>query len=151
MKQKSIIKWLREGDQNTSFFHHHVQSKQSREQISSLVCLDGTLTKNEGEVCQEILSVYKDLLGTSDHSCTGGSPSMLKPLLTSSLPSELSAQFIQDVIDEEIFHVIKSMPKNKAPGPDGYTTKFFIASWGVISSSVISAIKEFFRSGQLLR
>lgn len=45
---------------------------------------------------------------------------------------------------------MKSMPKNKAPGHNGYTAEFFIASWGIVGSSVISAIKEFFSTGQLL-
>lgn len=78
LKQKSRIKWLSEGDQNTSFFHHYVYAKQSREKIFSLACLDGTIVKCEDEVSHEILSFYKGQLVAADHGCAGGSPSTLK-------------------------------------------------------------------------
>lgn len=33
------------------------------------------------------------------------------------------------VTKEEVYLVIKSMPSNKSPGPDGFTVKFFRAYW----------------------
>lgn len=55
------------------------------------------------------------------------------------------------VTTEEIFSILKCMPRNKSPRPNGYTMEFFLASWDVISALFIAIVKEFFRSGRLLR
>ncbi|GJV82714.1 hypothetical protein Tco_1522612 [Tanacetum coccineum] len=39
---------------------------------------------------------------------------------------------------------------NKAPRPDGFTSKLFKASWGVVGGDVSMAMKEFFASGKML-
>ncbi|GKG02589.1 RNA-directed DNA polymerase, eukaryota, reverse transcriptase zinc-binding domain protein, partial [Tanacetum coccineum] len=39
---------------------------------------------------------------------------------------------------------------NKAPGPDGFTAKFFKKAWHIVGSDVCNAVKEFFVKGKLL-
>ncbi|KAK4398316.1 hypothetical protein Sango_1307100 [Sesamum angolense] len=41
--------------------------------------------------------------------------------------------------------------EDSAPGPDGYTSAFFKASWSVVGQEVSAAIREFFRSGKILK
>lgn len=53
LKQKSKIHWLKDGDQNTRFFHKYVQAKQSREKISSLEYSGGIIVKDESGVSNE--------------------------------------------------------------------------------------------------
>lgn len=67
------------------------------------------------------------------------------------MPSDLCAQFIKEVTDDEIFNVSKRMPKNKFPGPNGYTSEFFIVEWEIVGILVISAIMEFFQTSKLLK
>ncbi|CAL9217574.1 unnamed protein product, partial [Arabidopsis halleri] len=43
------------------------------------------------------------------------------------------------------------MPRNKAPGPDGFPAEFFWDAWEVVKESTLNAVKEFFRTGHLLR
>ena len=45
---------------------------------------------------------------------------------------------------DEIFSTFKSMAKNKCPGPDGFSSEFFVAAWDVIGSDVNSALLYFF-------
>lgn len=56
-----------------------------------------------------------------------------------------------DVTEEEIINVIKSMPKNKTSGPDGFTSEFFLLAWDVDGNQMVNAIFEFFSSGNLLK
>ncbi|GKE98473.1 RNA-directed DNA polymerase, eukaryota, reverse transcriptase zinc-binding domain protein, partial [Tanacetum coccineum] len=46
---------------------------------------------------------------------------------------------------------ILSIDDNKAPGPDGYTAKFFKKAWHMIGNDVCMDVKEFFAKGKLLR
>lgn len=41
-----------------------------------------------------------------------------------------------DITEDEITKVIKEMPREKAPGPDGYTGAFFHECWDIIKSDV---------------
>lgn len=56
-----------------------------------------------------------------------------------------------DVTAEEVYKTLNSMPRNKSPGPDGYTVEFFLAAWQIIGSLFVSAVQEFFHSEQLLK
>jgi hypothetical protein len=57
----------------------------------------------------------------------------------------------KEVTAEEIRDTMFSMKANKAPGPDGYTADFFKASWSIVGEDVITAIKNFFDTGLLLK
>lgn len=50
-----------------------------------------------------------------------------------------------EVARNEVIVVIKSMPKNKAPGLDGFTIEFFLADWD-IGNHMIESILELFSS-----
>lgn len=52
---------------------------------------------------------------------------------------------------EEIKEAFFSLPKNKASGPNGYSSEFFTSCWSVIGAEVTAAITKFFSSGTLLK
>ncbi|CAA7031764.1 unnamed protein product [Microthlaspi erraticum] len=51
----------------------------------------------------------------------------------------------------EIKETVFSLPKNKAPGPDGFTVEFFTTSWDLVGRDLIEAVKFFFVNGSLSR
>ena len=57
----------------------------------------------------------------------------------------------REVTTEEIRDILFHMPMNKAPGPNGYSVKFFKESWFVVGEGVVAAIKGFFASGLVLK
>ncbi|XP_074288647.1 uncharacterized protein LOC141613801 [Silene latifolia] len=57
---------------------------------------------------------------------------------------------LSPVTKEEIKGVVFSIPIDKAPGPDGYTSGFFRDSWDIVGDEVCSAIMDFFANGCLL-
>lgn len=54
-----------------------------------------------------------------------------------------------EVTGEEIKKVVFSMPNDKSPGPDGYTSEFYKASWELIGKEFILAVQSFFAKGFL--
>lgn len=58
---------------------------------------------------------------------------------------------IAAVTKDEIYSIIKCMPSNKSPGPDGFTAEFFKFTWSITGDLVVEAIQEFFETGQLLK
>lgn len=65
--------------------------------------------------------------------------------------SSLATQLTAIPSDEEITMALFSMPRNKAPGPDGFPVEFFLEAWPIVKESFIAAIKEFFLTGHLLK
>ncbi|GKA61309.1 RNA-directed DNA polymerase, eukaryota, reverse transcriptase zinc-binding domain protein [Tanacetum coccineum] len=58
---------------------------------------------------------------------------------------------IKEVTNKEIHDATCDIDDNKAPEPDGYTSKFYKKAWPVIGDDVSRAIKEFFTKGRLLK
>ncbi|TYK26658.1 uncharacterized protein E5676_scaffold313G003080 [Cucumis melo var. makuwa] len=98
LRQKSRIRWLKLGDQNTAFFHRSVRSRMSRNTLRSLVDSDGT---------REI--GYRELSPVIDD-------------IVQFQWSEKCCQALQLPISrEEVRRVLFSMDSGKAPGPDGFS------------------------------
>ncbi|XP_026411138.1 uncharacterized protein LOC113306411 [Papaver somniferum] len=53
--------------------------------------------------------------------------------------------------DAEIRKVLKDMKSWKAPGPDGFLPGFYKTHWEVIGTDVIEMVKQFFRTGFILK
>lgn len=63
LKQKSRVKWLEVGDQNSNYFHRVVKGKMLRSRITRLARV-GTLASDESAIKEEILGFYKGRLGS---------------------------------------------------------------------------------------
>ncbi|CAN1178049.1 hypothetical protein LINPERHAP2_LOCUS33458 [Linum perenne] len=61
-RQKSRENWLKLGDSNTAYFHRAVKIKQVKKQIGYLELSNGAISSNMGEITQEIVSYYMNLL-----------------------------------------------------------------------------------------
>ncbi|GKA49606.1 RNA-directed DNA polymerase, eukaryota, reverse transcriptase zinc-binding domain protein [Tanacetum coccineum] len=57
---------------------------------------------------------------------------------------------IKSVTDLEIKDALFDICGNKAPGPDGYSAKFYKSAWTVVGKEVCEAVKEIFRNGKML-
>ncbi|XP_021739498.1 uncharacterized protein LOC110705886 [Chenopodium quinoa] len=53
--------------------------------------------------------------------------------------------------EEDVRSVVWSIEDDKAPGPDGFSSKFFKNAWGVVKNEVCKAVLGFFEHGQLLK
>ncbi|KAL0283664.1 UNVERIFIED_CONTAM: Retrovirus-related Pol polyprotein from type-2 retrotransposable element R2DM [Sesamum radiatum] len=51
----------------------------------------------------------------------------------------------------EFFQAFFDIEEDKAPGPDGFSSGFFKAAWPVVGEEVSKAIRDFFKTGRLLK
>lgn len=148
--QKSHIKWLKEGDRNTAFFHKSVTRKQFKDQIKFLIDSNGAQLTSNDDISAEVVRFYQAMLGSVDLACSGGSLADLRDLLAP-VPLHLTAMLTISPTCSDIAKVFKTFPSNKAPGPDGFTVEFFKSAWSIVGVEVVQAIQEFFIIGKLLK
>ncbi|GJR80695.1 RNA-directed DNA polymerase, eukaryota, reverse transcriptase zinc-binding domain protein [Tanacetum coccineum] len=66
------------------------------------------------------------------------------------LNNDEALKMIRQVSDAEIKNAMFDIEDSKAPGPDGYTSRFYKSAWCIIGKDVCNAVREFFITGKLL-
>ena len=56
----------------------------------------------------------------------------------------------QEITFEEVSAVVKTLPNNKSPGPDGFTAEFYKFFWHDIGNIVYRTYKDAFQQGRLI-
>jgi hypothetical protein len=126
---------LKEGDANTRFFHMHACFRKKRNFISHLEDEDRIVTNHDQ--MQELLdSFFSDLLGTEiQRPFTLNLPNCHRdPVDLSDLESPFSKREVQNMI--------ASLPNDIAPGPDGFTGRFYKSSWHIIKTDIMVALES---------
>lgn len=146
LKQKSRVKWLKCGDGNNKFFYNSCKSHWNVNKVLSLEDADGVVHHNHNSIAQIVVSYFEDILG----KCSEVNPfpeDLSLPVLSDDQAVDLIAPFSA----RDIFSVFKKMPKNRSPGPDGFTAEFYIACWDIIGPDVVKGLQYFFDTMNLPR
>jgi hypothetical protein len=137
-RQRSRILWLREGDACTRFFHLHASHRRRKNFIGHLIVDDVRITEH-ADNAEAVDSFYDDLIGSaSDRRFS-------LDLEYIGVPT-LDLQHIDSTFsEEEVWTALKSMPRDKCPGPDGFSARFFTACWGIIKTDIMAAFNSMSR------
>ncbi|GKB85817.1 RNA-directed DNA polymerase, eukaryota, reverse transcriptase zinc-binding domain protein [Tanacetum coccineum] len=138
LQQKAKIKWLSEGDQNTTYFHGILKARKHKGRIES-IC-DESGTRYDGDkVAEAFVDHFKKFLGTKY---------VVQPLSSiditfgKTLSEEEANEMIRMVSDEEIKEPIYNIDSNKASGPDGYTSGRHIQDNILIAQELLKGYKR---------
>ncbi|KAJ9561537.1 hypothetical protein OSB04_006697 [Centaurea solstitialis] len=143
--QRAKVKWLSEGDSNTRFFHKVIKEKRHSQQIHSIKNMSGDYVYDE-EVPKAFLDYLKSIIGTTDMSTD---PHVPEGLIVNKLSIENAMFMIRPFTDKDVHDAMFSIGNEKAPGPDGFSAKFFKVAWNVIGNDVSIAIHNFFYRSHL--
>eukprot|EP00253_Pinus_taeda_P010579 PITA_10579 len=123
-KLKSRAIWLKEGDENTKFFHNYAKGRKNANTIWKLKDSEGREASNFEALSDmgknHFQSLFSDPGGVSLAEIIRTAQSF--PLFEE---GEEAEDLFQEVTKEEVESIIKSMAKDKSPGPDGWTVELF--------------------------
>lgn len=71
-------------------------------------------------------------------------------LFDKKVPHDEAVTMIREVTNVEIKEALFDIDDHKAPGPDGFTSKFFKKAWNTIQEDFCDVVKDFFVLGKLL-
>ncbi|XP_058777111.1 uncharacterized protein LOC131651466 [Vicia villosa] len=149
MKQRSKIKWLRDGDGNNSYFHASVRLKQSTKALTMREAENGQVITHQDDIEREVLDFYGKLMGYREQSLDCVDIGALRR--GSQLNRDQKILLEGKVTEDDIYIALKGIDDNSAPGLDGYTAKKFKVSWNTIKVDVIAAIHEYFDKGKIYK
>eukprot|EP00256_Glycine_max_P032671 XP_006577560.1 uncharacterized protein LOC102665607 [Glycine max] len=143
LKQKSRLRWIKEGDYNTKFFHSCLQDRRRKNQILSLQ-VEGRCVEQVGEVKMEVRRFFEE--GFKEASF---SRPVLGGIEFQTLGSEENSFLVAPFSEEEIKDVVWSCDGNKCPGPDGFNLRFIKKCWEFVKDDIVEFLQEFQITGVL--
>ena len=147
LKQRAKVNWLKDGDRNSKYFHKMVKGKMNRARIETIMNNDEEWLSKD-RVPEEFVNYFKNFLGVAQDCSVIDDPDSL---FSKKLDLVHAQEMIRVVTNEEIKAALFEIEDDKAPGPDGYSSKFFKAMWSIVGNDFCLAVHEFFSSGKLLK
>ncbi|WVZ78989.1 LOW QUALITY PROTEIN: hypothetical protein U9M48_026623, partial [Paspalum notatum var. saurae] len=129
-RQRSRMIFLAAGDANTKFFHLQACHRNRRNFIHE-INVDGHQIALEEDKARAFFQCFKDVFGNffeRSHSLRFDRLGLRSVSLAG-----LDRCFSED----EVWAVVRELPSEKAPGPDGFTGLFFKTAWPVIKADIM--------------
>ncbi|KAJ9536720.1 hypothetical protein OSB04_un000105 [Centaurea solstitialis] len=146
-RQRAKVAWIKGADRNTKFFHNVVKERRSRNMVKSVAGPDGNFVYDDA-VAPLFVDHFKSFLGLQDPLVV---PDMPDHLFQNTLSLADSLEMIRSISDKEIKDALFQIGNDKAPGSDGFSSKFFKAAWPIVGKDVQIAVHNFFYSGRLTK
>jgi hypothetical protein len=106
--------------------------------VLSLTCDNGMVVSSHVDKEEMLFQAFKDRLGTSQPtSMVFNLSELVQPVINL---STLEMPFSRSEIDQ----IIRNLPANKSPGPDGFNTDFVRKCWSVIASDFYELCDKFY-------
>ncbi|KAK3219223.1 hypothetical protein Dsin_013193 [Dipteronia sinensis] len=143
--KKSWVKWLKEGDKNSKFFHSVANGRSRRNHIGE-ISFGGVKVSNPVQVRNGVVNFFKDQFSNVGWR----RPKIL------GLEIKLILEVERKVLDEgfseeEVWGAVSGCDGNKAPGPDDLNLNFIKANWKVIQGDFMKFIHEFHKDGSIVK
>ena len=131
-RQKSRVLWLKEGDQNSKFFHRLASSHRSNNTIGKLL-INGVPSTCQDEIRDHIALFYEQLYMEDGYH----RPSLDGVDFTSNTAED--AVWLDRPFEEmEIEDVVRGCNGDKAPGSDGFSLAFFQHCWSSVRNDILA-------------
>ncbi|KAL2223667.1 UNVERIFIED_CONTAM: hypothetical protein Sindi_3080900, partial [Sesamum indicum] len=139
-KQKAGIKWAKDGERNTRYFHSLVQKRRFRGTIFEIQHEGEVLTDPVG-IKRSAASFFEQLL-SAEPACPD---EMDRDCLGDGLTDEDRCFLCTMPMMAEVREAVFCIEPESVAGPDGFGAIFYHTCWDLVSEDVFCAVSEFFR------
>ncbi|XP_057790861.1 uncharacterized protein LOC131007971 [Salvia miltiorrhiza] len=144
LQQKAKLKWLKEGDINSGFFHRAIRGRRLKNDIGELF-FDNTWISKPVEVKARVRNHFKNFFKRKERQM----PDLPLDFMRRKLSNEERQWLIRDFDFDEIKEAVWSCCGDKSPGPDGFNFTFWRAAWHIVKEDLLQVLKEFHASGKI--
>jgi hypothetical protein len=141
--QRSRVKWFKDGDTNSKYFHRCLKVRERRNAISCLKAGERWIDTS-AEIFDEVTSFFKNHFSSLDWARP-----KLDGVVFPSISSVENLLLMSPFLLEEIEEVVRNSDGNKSPGPDGFNFAFLKSFWYLLKEEVIVMFDQFFGNARL--
>jgi hypothetical protein len=142
--QKARVKWLKEGDANTKYFHGCINKRRRENEILSLE-RNGRSLKGVDEIKNAIFEHFQ-----GHFSARGGKP-IPANMNFKTLSNADSNDMVREFSEEEVRRAVWECESSKSPGPDGVNFEFIKEFWEYIKDDFVRVMEEFHANGKIVK
>ena len=144
-RQRSRELWLKEGDNNTRFFHRMANVHSRRNWLSKLK-VDDCWHTEEIDLKNSVVGAFNKLY--TEEGRWRPEVEGLPFMRLDSIEAEgLEVPFAEG----EVFAALSDLGKDKAPGPDGFTMAFWLFCWDLVKVEIMGFFKELHERGKFVK
>ena len=128
------------GDECTKFFHAMATISYRRNAIPQLLNENGAWIQDHDGKAGLLWNAFRNRLGVPSDTI------MLFDLTSFIQPRASLEELVEPFLPEEIDLIVKRMPTDKAPGPDGFNGLFLKKCWPIVKQDFYSLCESFFHN-----
>eukprot|EP00253_Pinus_taeda_P029510 PITA_29510 len=140
-KQKSRIRWLKEGERNTKFFHRTTVQRRMCNNIPFIQKPGGERVEQHEEIEKEFLNHFKQVHQEPE---INRRPTIER--IINNVPKLITEEhnefLLRPIQTQEVDIAMAQLKDGKAPDPEGFTTTFFHKFWELIKMEVWQVVEE---------
>eukprot|EP00253_Pinus_taeda_P027218 PITA_27218 len=140
-RQKSRIRWLKEGERNTKFFHRTTVQRRMHNKIPFIHNQEGVKVEEHEKIEEVLLNHFQQVhqeQAVDRQRAIGRITSNIPKLVT----EEHNELLMSPIQAQEVDEAMAQLKEGKALGPDGFTTTFFHAFWDLIKEELWQVVEE---------
>ena len=139
--KKARVKWLKDGERNTSFFHKSTIQHRMQNKISKLHTDSGDMLEEHQDISKELTHHFSQLLLEPNHNWLEEINKVtccIPPLVN----NDHNHSLMQPISMQEVEMAVAQMADGTSPGPDGFTIDFFHHCWDLLKDEILEIVEE---------
>lgn len=148
VKIRSRARWINEGEKITKYFCNLENRNFTSKCMNSLIKENGTIIKEQSEILNETMTVYKKLY-TKKEETEIDLDTLFRNFDIPKLNTSEKLKLEGPITYQEMLHCLKKSSNNTSPGFDGYTYEFFKLFWKDLGYFLLRAINASFIKEEL--
>ncbi|XP_026398200.1 uncharacterized protein LOC113293976 [Papaver somniferum] len=139
----SRIRWIEDGDRNTSYFHRIAKIRRIRNTFCSLK-IDSVIVEDKNLIKSSIIDHFISRFKLTDNTNIS-----IGELNFKTLSVEDAVWIERPILIEEVLSALKLLGQNRAPGPDGFQVGIILRCWNFMKDDIMRVVKDFETSGKI--
>ncbi|WMV30196.1 hypothetical protein MTR67_023581 [Solanum verrucosum] len=140
LKQKTQLQWFKDGDTNSKYFHAIMRGRRRKLFIHKVCIGNDEWVEGDENIAKAACDHFQNKFTGTEQPINEDILQHIPRMVTPEQNMTLQAM----PTSEELQQVVFSMNPNSAPGPDGFSGKFFQNCWDIIKEDILNAVHAFF-------